>query len=127
MTIDIFTKAVGEALDRAITASVQAHMTGVLQSYGVTYGQFAADIDALKQRVAALELRIPVEGMTEVRVGQLIDEAVEKALEAHEETYDHDAYDSAVEDFDVDRLVNKDDLEEEVRSVLRNITVSLDV
>jgi hypothetical protein len=127
MNIDIFAKAMSEAFDRAITASVQAHMAGIFQNYADSYTQFSADIDSLKQQVAALELRIPVEGMTEVRVGELIDEAVEKAMDAHTSGYDHDAYDSVVEDFDADRLVDKDDLEEEIRSVLRNITVSLDV
>jgi len=139
-----FIQVLMSAFSDAVNAAVDARVTALMQHHSNLISQIEADlgdinstdnslvtaIDALKQRVAALELRIPVASMTEVRVGQIVDEAVKREMKAHLTTYDHDEYDRIVEevdDFDLDRLVNVDDLEREIKSALRNATVSIEV
>lgn len=123
MTTDILIQALREAFERAVHAAVDARMTGVLQQYANTTGQFNADIDALKQRVAALELRMPLN--TDLnKIRELIDNKIEEALDAHANTYDHDRYDNVCDDFENN---SSSDLEDAVRSVLRDASFSVEV
>lgn len=123
MTTDILIQALKEAFERAVHAAVDARMTGILQQYANTTGQFNADIDALKQRVAALELRMPLN--TDLnKIRELIDNKIEEALDEHANTYDHDRYDSVCDDFENN---SSNDLENAVRDALRGASFSVEV
>lgn len=122
MSTDILIQALKEAFQRAVQAAVDSHMEPLWQQTANVNSQLSTEIDALKQRVAALELRIPVEGMTETRVLKLIDSKIEEALDEHANTYDHDRYDSVCDDFE-----NNNDLENAVRDALRNASFSVEV
>jgi hypothetical protein len=129
---DTLIQILSEAFDRAINSALDARMTAVMQQYNNAIGQFVTDIDidALKHRVAALELRLPVESVNKEKLEELVGEAVDKALEDHNSTYDHDRYDTVASDFEdlnTDDFVTSDSMESEVRSVLRNASVSLDL
>ena len=58
------------------------------------------------------------------------DAAVEEAINDHCSTYDHDDYDnvsSTVNDVDLADMVTTDNLRDEIKRVLRDVTVSIDV
>lgn len=144
MTTDILIQALREAFERAVHAAVDARMTGILQQYANTTGQLNADIaalstgreddrqrlayltldvDNLKQRVAALELRMPLN--TDLnKIRELIDNKIEEALDAHANTYDHDRYDNVCDDFENN---SSSDLEDAVRNALREASFSVEV
>lgn len=157
MTTDILIQALREAFERAVHAYVDARITSILQQYAHVTGQFAADmqavrdritaiedsddrmadrlnsaqidVDNLKQRVAALELRMPLN--TDLnKIRELIDNKIEEALDAHANTYDHDEYDrivGEVDDFDLDNIVTIRNLQDEVRDVLNSASFSVEV
>lgn len=130
MSTIILIQALSEAFDRAVNEAVDARMTAVMQKVANVNGQHSTDIDNLKQRIAALELRIPVEGMSEARVIRLIEDKVEGALDAHANTYDHDEYDrivGEVDDFDLDDVVTTRSLRDEVNDVLNSASFSVEV
>lgn len=144
MTTDILIQAIRDAFERAVHAAVDAHVTSILQTHANVTGQLAADIaalstgreddrqrlayltldvDNLKQRVAALELRMPLN--TDLnKIRELIDNKIEEALDAHANTYDHDRYDNVCDDFENN---SSSDLEDAVRSVLRDASFSVEV
>lgn len=150
MTTEILIQALRDAFERAVHAAVDARMTGILQAHTEAYNQSASqiaalnlqrvndddrlnslliDVDALKQRVAALELRMPIN--TDLnRIEKLIDDKIEEALDAHANTYDHDEYDrivGEVDDFDLDGVVTSGNLQDEVRDALRSASFSVEV
>jgi hypothetical protein len=123
MNNDILIHSLREAFDKAINAAVDARLTALLQSYANTTAQFVTDIDNLKQRVAALELRMPLN--TDLnKIKELIDNRIEEALDAHASTYDHDRYDSVCDEFENN---SQSDLESAVRDALREATFSVEV
>lgn len=139
-----------EAFSHAVNAAVDARMTAIAQAHANAIGQLSADIaglkvtrvddsdrinsllmdvDLLKQRLAAMDVRIPVEGMSEMRVKTMIDSALETAFRQHGEEYDHDSFESAaeeVESVDFSTLMNEDNIEEAVRRLFRNASLSVD-
>lgn len=130
MSTIILIQALSEAFDRAVNEAVDARMTAVMQKVANVNGQHSTDIDNLKQRIAALELRIPVEGMSEARVIRLIEDKVKEALDDHTNTYDHDEYDrivGEVDDFDLDDVVTTRSLRDEVNDVLNSASFSVEV
>lgn len=123
MTTDILIQAIRDAFERAVHAAVDARMTGILQQYANTTGQLNADIDNLKQRVAALELRMPLN--TDLnKIRELIDNKIEEALDEHANTYDHDRYDNVCDDFEGR---GNGDIEDAVRDALRGASFSVEV
>lgn len=123
MTTDILIQAIKDAFERAVHAAVDARMTGILQQYANTTGQLSADVDSIKQRVAALELRMPLN--TDLnKIGELIDNKIEEALDAHANTYDHDRYDNVCDDFE---SRGNGDIEDAVRDALRGASFSVEV
>jgi hypothetical protein len=124
-----FIHVLASAFSHAVNAAVDARVTGLMQQHANATSQNLCDIDALKQRVAALELRIPIN--TDLnKIRELIDNKIDAALAAHAATYDHDEYDrivGEVDDLDLDRFVNVDDVEREIKSALRNATISIEV
>lgn len=132
-------RVLGEAFERAVAAVVgeqlgqMANMLGAMRNQQVDHereiNELRQDVTNLKQRVAALELRIPVEGMSEMRVKTMIDSALETAFRQHGEEYDHDSFESAaeeVESVDFSTLMNEDNIEEAVRRLFRNASLSVD-
>jgi hypothetical protein len=124
-----FIQVLVSAFSDAVNSAVDARVNALMEQYANAASQNLCDTDALKQRVAALELRIPIN--TDLnKIRELIDNKIEAALAAHAATYDHDEYDrivGEVDDLDLDRFVNVDDLETEIRSALRNATISIEV
>ena len=144
MTTDILIQALREAFERAVHAAVDARITGILQAHTEAYNQSASqiaalnlqrvndddrlnslliDVDSLKQRVAALELRMPLN--TDLnKIRELIDNKIEEALDAHANTYDHDRYDNVCDDFEGR---GNGDIEDAVRDALRGASFSVEV
>lgn len=150
MTTDILIQALREAFERTVHAAVDARMSGILQQHANVTGQLAADIaalstnreddrqrfsyltldvDNLKQRVAALELRMPLN--TDLnKIRELIDNKIEEVMARHLNTYNHDEYDrivAEVDDFDLDSIVTDDDLESRVGDALRSASFSVEM
>ena len=73
----------------------------------------SAELDALKLRIAALDL--PNRVMTESKVKMI----VSNAIDDHKNEYDHDSYDEVANDFD-------SRVESEVRNLFRNARLSVD-
>lgn len=150
MTTDILIQALREAFERAVHAAVDARITGILQAHTEAYNQSASqiaalnlqrvndddrlnglliDIDSLKQRVAALELRMPLN--TDLnKIRELIDNKIEESMARHLNTHNHDEYDrivGEVDDFDLDNIVTMRNLQDEVRDALRGASFSVEV
>lgn len=59
---------------------------------------------------------------------EIADAAAEEAIEDHCQTYDHDDYDrvsSAVEEFDLDDVVSRGDLQDTVRDLLNDASIDV--
>lgn len=64
------------------------------------------------------------------KAGEAAEAAAEEAINDHCSTYDHDDYDnvsSTVNDVDLDNVVTMDNLSDEIRRTLREVTISIDV
>lgn len=131
-----------EALENRLTdADVKALETDTLSP---------DDLVQVKQRIEALEQATPNVTMPidEARLVEVLDQqewfwekltrkaaeaaesAVEEAINDHCSTYDHDDYDnvsSTVNEVDLDDMVTMDNLRDEIKQVLRDATVSIDV
>ena len=110
------------------------------------------DLVQVKQRIEALENIAaeysPTASINEARLVEVLDQqewfweklmrkaaeaaesAVEEAINDHCNSYDHDDYDNvacAVNDANLDDMVTMDNLRDEIKQVLRDATVSIDV
>lgn len=132
-------RVLGEAFERAVAAVVgeqlgqMANMLGAMRNQQVDHereiNELRQDVTNLKQRVAALELRIPVEGMTEMRVKAMIDNSMDFAFRQHNEEYDHDSFAEAaetLEDCNFDNFLTEDNIEAALRRLFRTASLSLD-
>jgi hypothetical protein len=75
------------------------------------------DMDALRELVAPL-------------VGSVVEVKIEEAISAHQEEYNHDGYDEAVEQLDgvdFDDFVKADDLTDEVKDAVRDLSFEVSV
>jgi len=140
-------------VNAAIAAAVEQHISTLQQAYANKMAEMAEKIDALEARVKALEAK-PLEQATPEppaaideakmvealnsqewfwekltsKAKEVADAAAQEAIEDHCQTYDHDDYDrtsSAVNDLDLDDLVSHDGLQDTVRDVLSDATISV--
>ena len=75
------------------------------------------DMDALRELVTPL-------------VGSMVEAKIEEAISAHQEEYNHDGYDEAVEQLDgvdFDDFVKADDLTDEVKDAVKDLTFDISV
>ena len=75
------------------------------------------DMDALRELVTPL-------------VGSMVEAKIEEAIDAHQEEYDHDGYDEAVEQLDgvdFDDFVRGDALDDAVKDAVRDLTFEVSV
>lgn len=118
-----FIRILSEAFSAAVNAAVDARITGILQQHANVVAGLSIDNDNLKQRVANLELRMPIN--TDLnKIREMIDTKIEEALDEHANAYDHDRYDSVCDDFE---NRGNGDIEDAVRDVMRNASFSVEV
>lgn len=87
MNIDILSRSLIEALDKAIRDCVQANMTGVLQNYANACGEFGERIAALENQVNVLVGQIAAVDKEELT--ETIREIAAVIVSEHESDFDH--------------------------------------
>lgn len=149
----IVNAAINAAVDARITEVLQQHanlnaeQAKLIDALEKTLDDTIGELDTLKQRVKALEAKPLEQALVDERAmvealnsqewfwekltskaKEVADAAAEEAIEDHCTNYDHDDYDrtsSAVNDLDLDDIVSRDGLQDTVRDVLSDATISV--
>lgn len=141
---------VNAAINAAVQEAIKQHNTDIVAlaqrcaALETTLDDTIGELDTLKQRVKALEASpvvIDEAKMVEAlnsqewfwekltsKAKEVADAAAEEAIEDHCNSYDHDDYDrvsSAVADLDLDDIVSRDCLQDTVRDILSDATISV--
>ena len=130
-------------INTAITEAVTQQFTTLQQEYANKIGEMAVKISELETKLALAELNVTVSideaKMVEALNSQewfweklrtKVDDVVDKAMEDHTSTYNHDDYDDAsrrISDIDPDDFIRSDDLTDAVRDVLGDVRVRLEL
>ena len=130
-------------INTAITEAVTQQFTTLQQEYANKIGEMAVKISELETKLALAELNVTVPideaKMVEALNSQewfweklrtKVDDVVDKAMEDHTSTYNHDDYDDAsrqISDIDPDDFIRSDDLTDAVRDVLGDVRVRLEL
>ena len=147
---------INNILTQALTAAVAEATKPLLERIEELETQLKChanfDLTRMEQRIEALENIAaeysPTASINETRLVEVLDQqewfwekltrkageaaeaAAEEAINDHCSTYDHDDYDNvacAVNDANLDDMVTMDNLRDEIKQVLRDATVSIDV
>jgi hypothetical protein len=123
--LNIFFHAIQNAFNTAVQAAVAEATAPLIQRIAALENNPAVGVDTtLEARVKALE-SAAAEG--EERIREIANSEAEAVLFDHKSTYDHDAFDDLVGtwgDVSPDGFVDRDNLDETVRDLLDNATVS---
>ena len=130
-------------INTAITEAVTQQFTTLQQEYANKIGEMALKISELETKLALAELNvtIPIDEAKMVealnsqewfweKLRTKVDDVVDKAMEDHTSTYNHDDYDDAsrqISDIDPDDFIRSDDLTDAVRDVLGDVRVRLEL
>lgn len=130
-------------INTAITEAVTQQFTTLQQEYANKIGEMAVKISELETKLALAELNvtIPIDEAKMVealnsqewfweKLRTKVDDIVNKAMEDHTSTYNHDDYDDAsrqISDIDPDDFIRSDDLTDAVRDVLGDVRVRLEL
>ena len=130
-------------INTAITEAVAQQFTTLQQEYANKIGEMAVKISELETKLALAELNvtIPIDEAKMVealnsqewfweKLRTKVDDIVDKAMEDHTSTYNHDDYDDAsrqISDIDPDDFIRSDDLTDAVRDVLGDVRVRLEL
>lgn len=135
-------------INTAITEAVTQQFTTLQQEYANKIGEMAVKISELETKLAEAALfdrttsvTIPIDEAKMVealnsqewfweKLRTKVDDIVDKAMEDHTSTYNHDDYDDAsrqISDIDPDDFIRSDDLTDAVRDVLGDVRVRLEL
>jgi hypothetical protein len=121
-----------QILSAALNAAVAEAIRPLVERITALENNPAIGTDTvLAERVKALEERMDnTTEASENRIRVIAEAAAEQAIEDHCETYNHDDYDSVVNnwnDEDPTEFVREGDMESKINDVLNNATVSISV
>ncbi len=105
------------AILAALNEHIDARIKAALEAQPKPETNVTVDMDALRELVTPL-------------VGSMVEAKIEEAISAHQEEYNHDGYDEAVEQLDgvdFDDFVRGDELDSNVRDAVRDLTFEVSV
>lgn len=120
-------------INNAIIAAVEAHITAIQQQHANIVGELAQRIATLEARLTDLSPEVDMDALRALvtpLVGSMVEAKIEEAIDAHQEEYNHDGYDEAVEQLDgvdFDDFVRGDELDSNVRDAVRDLTFEVSV
>ena len=127
--LNIFFHAIQTAFNTAVQAAVAEATAPLVQRIAALENNPAIGVDTtLAARLDAVEKNVVrITHESEDRIREIANSEAESVLDDHNNTYDHNAYDEVVGtwgDVSPDGFVDRDNLDETVRDLLDNATVS---